>query len=84
MNIVFQMWSYQGKVEGEKNLPQLAGHSLFNAPQDTTGILGHKDKYCWKGNAAVHKKTQRFREYVKSFPTDWVASEGEMFSGACL
>jgi len=36
------MWPHWGRVEGKDNVPQLIGHSLFKAPQDTLGILGHK------------------------------------------
>lgn len=36
------MWPHQGRVEWEDHLAQPASHARFNAPQDTTGLLGHK------------------------------------------
>lgn len=38
----FQKWPHQGRVEGNYHLPQLAGHTLFNALHDIIGLLGHK------------------------------------------
>jgi len=40
--MVLQMWLPQGRVEGEDHLPCPAGHALFNIPQDTIGLLGHR------------------------------------------
>ena len=42
LNTVLQMQSHQATVEREARLPRPAGHALFNAPQDTTGLLGRK------------------------------------------
>lgn len=42
-----QMWPHQGRTEVEENLPQSAGHILFNASQDTIGLLSHKGMSPW-------------------------------------
>jgi len=42
VDTVLQVWPHQGKLEGKDNLPRPAGHSLFNASQDTVGLLGHR------------------------------------------
>jgi len=40
---VLQMWTHRGRVEGEEDqLPHPTGHALFNAPKDTTVLLGHE------------------------------------------
>jgi len=39
---VLHVWPHQGRGEGEENLSQIAGHTLFIEPHDTTGLLGHK------------------------------------------
>ena len=36
------MWPHLGRIEGEDHLLQYAAHALFNAPQVTIGLLGHK------------------------------------------
>ena len=38
--------------------PRPAGHTLFNAPQDTTSLLGHKGTLPAHGQPAVHQDTQ--------------------------
>jgi len=40
LDAVFQVKSHQHRVEGQDHLPQPAGHSSFDAAQDTVGFLG--------------------------------------------
>lgn len=42
LDTVLQMWTHQERVEGDDHLPWPAGHGLFNALHDTTGLLGYK------------------------------------------
>ena len=51
------MGPYQDRVEGEDHLPQLAGHSLFNASKDTIGHLGHEGTLLALGQPAVYQDT---------------------------
>ena len=43
LDTVLQMWPHHGTAEGEDHLLWPAGHTLYNAPQDITGVLGHKN-----------------------------------------
>ena len=43
---------------GEGNLPHAVGHALFNAPQDTIGLLRHKSTLLAHGQPVVHHDTQ--------------------------
>ena len=52
-----QMWPHLGRVEGEDHLPQPAGHALFNASQDTIGLLCHKDTLLAHGQSVVYQNT---------------------------
>jgi len=36
------MGPHQGRAEGKQNLPQPAGHTPLNAPQDSIGLLGNQ------------------------------------------
>jgi len=47
------MWPHQGRVEEEDHLPRPAGHTLFNAPQDTIGLRGHKGTLLAHGQPVV-------------------------------
>jgi len=38
---VLQVGSHQSGVEGQNHLPQPAGHTAFDAAQDTIGLLGY-------------------------------------------
>ncbi|KAK4830254.1 hypothetical protein QYF61_009321 [Mycteria americana] len=42
LDAVLQVGSYQSRVEGQNHLPQPAGHTSFDAAQDTVGLLGCK------------------------------------------
>lgn len=55
---LLQMWAHQGRVDGQDHLPQLAGHILFNASLDTTGLLGHKNIPLAQGQPLVHQDNQ--------------------------
>jgi len=55
LDAVLQMWPHQGRVEGEDHLP---GHILFNTPQDTIGLLGHKGTLLAHDRLTVHQDTQ--------------------------
>ena len=57
LDTVLQMWPQQNRAEGEDHLPQSAGHVLFNAPQDTVGLLGYKSTLMARGQPAVHQDT---------------------------
>ena len=41
-----------------RDLPRPAGHALLNAPQDTGGLLGHKDTLLAHGQHVVLQNTQ--------------------------
>jgi len=51
------MGSHQGRVEGEKNLPRPAGHTLLNAPQETIGLLGNQGTLLAHGQLVIHQDT---------------------------
>ena len=42
LNAVLQITSHQRRVKGDNNLPQLAGHAVFEVAQDMAGFLGCK------------------------------------------
>jgi len=48
------MWPHQSTVEEEKP----AGCTLFNALQDTNGLLSHRSMLLAHGYPAVHQDTQ--------------------------
>jgi len=48
----------QGRVEGEENLPQPAGHTPHDAPQDPIGLLGSQGTLLAHGQPAIHQDTQ--------------------------
>lgn len=48
-NRVVQMGLHEGSVHGKENLPQSAVHTLPEAPQDTTGLLGCKGTLLARG-----------------------------------
>jgi len=52
------MGPHQGTVEGEKNLPRLAGHTPLNAPQDSIGLLGSQGTLLAHGQPVVHQHSQ--------------------------
>ena len=54
------MWPHQGRSEGEDHLLLSAGHALFNAPQDTIGLLGHKGTLLTHGQPVLHQDPQVF------------------------
>ena len=45
-------------VEREENLPRPADHTLLNAPQDTTGLLGNKSTLLAYGQLVTHQHSQ--------------------------
>ncbi|NWI29449.1 DIA1 protein, partial [Sula dactylatra] len=85
LDAVLQMWPYWGGIEGEDNLPQPAGHTLFNAPQDTVDLLGHEGTLLAHGQPSVHQHSKDHLSgaaFQQSFPSD----EGWPFAkylGAC-
>ncbi|PKU42812.1 glycoprotein xg [Limosa lapponica baueri] len=52
------MQPHQGRAEGEDDLPQRAGHTLLEAPQDAIGLLGHKGTLL--AHPVVHQDSQVF------------------------
>jgi len=58
VDTVLQMWPHQGRVERKDCLPQSTGHALFNAPQDTIGLLGHRGPLLARGQSLAHQDTQ--------------------------
>jgi len=56
------MWPCQGRVEGEDRLPWPAGHTLFNAPQNSIGLLHHQGtsrEHCWLMANLLSTRTTR-------------------------
>jgi len=56
LDTTFQMWSLQGRIEGEENLSWPTNHT--NIPQDVIGLLGHNSIVLAHGHPAVHQDTQ--------------------------
>jgi len=57
LDAALQMFPHQRRAEGEDHLPWPAGHTLFNAPQDTIGLLVHKVTLLDHGQPVVHQHT---------------------------
>ena len=47
------MWPHHSRVDGEDYLSHPAGHTLFNVPQNPTGLLGHRDTLLAHGQPVV-------------------------------
>jgi len=54
------MWSHPVRVEREIHLLQPSGHALFNASQDTIGLLDHKSTLLAHEQPVVHVNTKSF------------------------
>ena len=52
------MGPHQGSVEGKENLPQPAGHTPLNAPQDAIGLLGCQGTLLAHGQPVIPQDTQ--------------------------
>ena len=52
------MWPHQGRVEEKDHLPQPAGHALFNAQQDNTGLLGDGGTLMTHDQPVAHQSPQ--------------------------
>jgi len=52
------MGPHQGRVEGKENLPRPACHTLLDARQDTTGLLGIQGTLLAHGQPVVHQHSQ--------------------------
>jgi len=52
------MGPYQGRLEGEENLPRPTGHTLLNAPQDAIGLFGNHGTLLAHGHLVIHQDTQ--------------------------
>ena len=52
------MGPHQGRVEGEENLPQPAGHTPLNSPQDPIGIPGNQGTLLAYGQLVVRQHSQ--------------------------
>jgi len=58
LDTALQMGPHQGSVEGEENLPQPAGHTPPNAPQETIGLLGSQGTLLAHGSLVVPQHSQ--------------------------
>ena len=63
LDAVLQMGPHQRRAEGKKNLPQPAGHTPPNAPQDAIGLLGSQ------GTLLVHSNQSLKMSMLKGLIT---------------
>ena len=61
LDTVFQMWSHQGRVEGEENLSLPTNYTPYTTSQDAIGLLGHKGTALTHGDRAVHQDPSSLR-----------------------
>lgn len=67
LDAIFQMWSHQGRVEGEENLSRPTNHTASDTPQGATGLLDHKGTVLAHYHPAAHQDPQYIRRTASSF-----------------